>query len=627
MLFKGIRTLLVSASGFRGGKLLFEDAERLFFGQLSDQRRDGEYLERSVHMRTKKKMVRREPDRWVVEGRSHSTYMTLPSNNEEALRGVRAHETIVDERNTFDGEVVQKVIRPMMNVGQRFRKTAGSGISNKMFQVSTIDYTFRDWYPEIDHAWNLARREYEAQRARKHGDWKEYERLLEENDSELKTASFAISQIDYTDLLIPDMVHTDRGSFKVDYPLPDDLDVEDVLAWDERDKTSYWYTYPVDKHGLEEPLRNGTMDEELWMAEQRNIFIATSGNVYPFDLIQKQSERPIYREGEIKGYEGFDEFFAPAMYECGDPCVMGVDYARENDEFAVVVIRLGELAEGEFDPTVQTLDEEGRPCLGETSWNHVIWAESWKKWTAAQAAELIRDFKKRYNLVAVAEENRRAIGMDKGGGGTAVRDNLAQPKPPVTDGIPDPYWEEPVKIFDPEDDDYAHYSSQNKPGKYWGGLELIKATNQSNLEATMGSKALLQQAKLFIAFWQPDSRWAVDLGLASAGGKADPGNPDVLKWKVGYNGIRRLKAQLVRVQTKVTETNVIRFVMPGDREREEGKKDLYSAFIYAAHMARQHLVALTKDQGPPQVKPILVNIGGAKSRDDIRSYRRIGWRP
>ena len=70
-LYSRRRDLVVSASGFRGGKLLFEDIKRLVNGELSDQRLPGPYLANSS--RNGKKVVRQEPDRWIVDWASFST--------------------------------------------------------------------------------------------------------------------------------------------------------------------------------------------------------------------------------------------------------------------------------------------------------------------------------------------------------------------------------------------------------------------------------------------------------------------------------------------------------------------------------------------------------------------------
>ena len=626
LLFKNVNTLTLSASGFRGGKELFKDAARLVEGQLKSQDLPGAFMLAAVKS---PKVIAKDPSKWDMIFRSGGTYSTAPTNNPDQLRGLRANEVQVDERNTFPGEVVQKIIRPMLNVGQDFKRAASGGDRNKIYQISTIDFTVRDWYPELQVAESLQKREYDAWKARKAGDWDEYDRLMGENEGQLRTASFSYTRVDYTDLLIPEVVATMDGErrYRVNFPMEPGVQREDILRYDEQDGQSFWYTYPVDKKGLEEPLRSGTVDPEIWLAEQRNTFIASSGNVFDYELIQRISERPVWqakdapksRRRKVDDEDddrSKEEYYAPILHSCGDPCVLGIDVARESDETAFVVFRLGELAEGDFDPLLPQVDAKGRPVLGKTTWNHICWAESWKQLQADRAAEIARDLYERYNIIATLDVGGMA--MDKRGGGSAVRDSLGNPKPLVEDGVVDPNWswDKTLKMYDPEDLDggFGHYSAE-KPNDpmYWGGLRLIASTNQDNVDWTYGTRALMQQKKLYLGFWQPPSRWAFEKGLLTAGGEADKLNPEYQKWLVGYNGIRRLKTQLLRLQTKVSEQGTIRFVMPGERTKEEGKKDLWAAMIYGFSLVRQYRLSLTKEEAPaPMVAPVIVTMNPAQ---------------
>lgn len=634
-LHKNSTTLILSASGFRGGKLLFDDIEKLYHGELRSQSPQAGFLRRSVDSQTIKKIISRQPDMWSLKHKSHSRTMTVPTNKADTMRGIRATNLLVDERNTFDGEVVQKVVRPMTNVGSDFRKAAKGSENNKIFQVSTIDYTFRDWHPEIQAQLTLAEREFEAQKARKEGNWPLYEELMALDKGALRNSSFSFSRFDYTDLIIPLKFRGLNGNeYEVDPPLPEGIEYEDVVKWDYRDECDYFYLYPVEKDTLEGPFLNGTVDEDLWLAEQRNVFISASGNVYPHDLIVKASDRPIYEAGKIPDYPELEEdFYCPILYTCGDPCVIGVDYAREADDTGIVVIRLGPLGKGSFDPTLMGRDSEGRITLGKTTWSNVVWAESHSKMSAPKIAERIRNLKTRYNIINVPGIGG-GIGMDKGGGGSAVRDELAMPKPPLIDGYPDPAWTPPVRIFDPAEEDYAHFSNMPDKDNYWGGLEMIKANNQLNLEATMSSKTMLQKQQLYIGYYESPSRWAEKFGITNSSGGPDTSHPLYYSLLEGYQGVNKLKSQLVRVQSKVSESGVIRFFVPGRKQTEDamasGKKDLYSAFIYACRMARHHLVGLTKDQDQnkvPQVQPIALQIGSDRrgKGKNGRGWTSVGW--
>jgi hypothetical protein len=627
VLYKDIAILTLSASGFRGGKELFKDAERMFLGQLKSQELPGDYLRASI---ARQRIIEKDPSIWTIALKSHSRYSTAPTNNPDQLRGLRANEVQLDERAFIDGMIPHKIIRPMLMVGMDFRRAAQGGDRNKMYQISTIDFTIRDWWNELQVAARDQKDEYNAWKARKEGDWQEYDRLHEENEGRLKTLSFSYTRIDYTDLLIPEFIVDDDQDmrYRVEYPREKNIEREDILRYDELDKVAYWYTYPVDKKGLEEPLRSGTVDPEIWKAEQRNIPISGSGNVFDHELIQKISERPIStgkKKRKEENEETDDEFYAPVMYSCGDPCVLGVDVARESDETTFVVIRLGEMAEGEFNPFIEKLDSKGRPMLGNTEWNHICWAESHRQMESTDAANKMRDIYERYNIVFTIPTaitlGIGGIAMDQKGGGSAIRDELGNPKPPLVNGAAKDgwVWDDVLKMYDPSDTKgFGHYSALNKPDKYWGGLRLINAQNADNMEWTFGARALMQVKKLYIAFWMPPSRWAWEKGLLNGAGEPDRVSPEFQKWVVGYEGIRRLKMQLLRLQTKVTESGAMKFVAPGDRTKEEGKKDLWAAMIYAVSLARMHLNEKTKESNiAPMVAPLILYTGSDGGMADV----------
>lgn len=133
--------------------------------------------------------------------------------------------------------------------------------------------------------------------------------------------------------------------------------------------------------------------------------------------------------------------------------------AREQDETAFVVIRMGQLATGEFRPFNPKLDKQGRPCFGKTDFNHVCWAESHRRMPAGDVADRVRELMKRFNIKSTY--GLPTLGMDKRGGGAAVRDELANPRPPVVNGVPDPTWswDTMLKVYDPTDEDYMHYQA------------------------------------------------------------------------------------------------------------------------------------------------------------------------
>jgi hypothetical protein len=634
LLHKGLDTLVVSASGFRGGKLLLEDARRLVQGELRSQKLPAPYLMKSLKT---PKVIRQEPDRWMIPWTSFSQVMTVPSNNAEAMRGIRARKAVIDEFNFFDHDTVTTVIIPMMNVSGEFEKVARGGEGNALYKTSTIDYTFRPAWKEIDTMRRTAKRQWEVMTALlDHNDHAAYDRGMAENKNELVKSSLQYSRFDYTDLLLPTEITDGEESYEVHYPMPPNLVREDLVKWDDRDQVHYWYLYPVSKATLEEPLLNGTMDEDLWLAENRNVFIEASGSVYPDLLVKKASEMPIYQPGDIEGLQ--EEFLPPVMLTCGDVCVVGVDYAREKDDFAIVVFRLGPLSDGPFVPEGYP-DAKGRTCYGQTQWSSVIWAESWPHTTADQAATKMRDLMSRFNIIngttlsaAIGPNGPGGIGMDARGGGLAVRDELGNPKAPtLANGLPDPAWKEPVKLYDPHDESFGHYAAFDDPDKYWSGLRLLTPPNAENWEWTRYTKAAMEQGLMYIGYYEAPGTWAARMGITTATGQKDQNNDLYTRWLIGYNAIRKLKSQLVRLQTEMTPSGLIRVTMPGKKGTEEGKKDLYSAFIYGWHMAREHLVNATReDPALHDVQPVMVQMGGGGRGGNgygggYSPLARIGW--
>ncbi|MBU8921758.1 MAG: hypothetical protein KOO63_08060, partial [Bacteroidales bacterium] len=215
--------------------MILKDSERLIMGRLGSQKLPAHFARKSIqHVKT----IKHEPDMWYIDFTSNSTVFTLPTNNEEAVRGARANILVIDERNTFDGEAIETVYRPFLAVGQDFENPAEGASGNQTFFVGTIDYSYRDWYKGIMAVKDIAHLEYEQQRALMTQDWETYDALQRRHGHQLRGASVCFMRFDYTDLLIP----TKIGKYKVNYPGA--RQGRDVL-WDDRDQKDYIYTYPV----------------------------------------------------------------------------------------------------------------------------------------------------------------------------------------------------------------------------------------------------------------------------------------------------------------------------------------------------------------------------------------------
>jgi len=562
-LFCSISTLVASASRFRGGKMVLKDSERLIRGQLKNQRLPGQWVQAASN--SGPRTIRREPDMWTIEFKTHSSVFTIPTNNDESVLGLRANTLVIDERNTFDGMAIQKTYLPFLNVGTDFENPALGSEGNQVFYIGTIDYTYRDWYPQIQSVRSLSEIQYDIHQAMIQGDWEQYDRLNDEHGRTMADFSGSYTRFDYTDLLIPLYIN----NYRVHYP---GASRPKSIKWDERDQRDLIYSYPVNKKQLEGELDKGLVDFETWAAEQRNVFIYASGSVYSPKLIEKATG-PVYtmEEERARGWK-MDEtgrrYVPPVLYKCSDPCFLGVDVARTSDFSAFVVIRLGY---GNPDLFSKPKEYDLKSDSGTSTWANVIWAEQHQKMTIKEVSDTIRSLRQRYNIITM--ENVPGITIDARGGGTVVRDELASPVPDQLEGgIPDPAWKMPQRIFDPNDDEYKHLASEEGN---WNGLELLWTSDQINQELVGFSRAQMEASRLYLGqYLAPTLR-------------DDPDN----KLAVGYRGVQTLKNQLLRIQANPTPSgNSTRYQMPGDPKKLENKKDLFSAFLYACHSLRKYNV-------------------------------------
>jgi len=586
LLYRNIDTLVASASRFRGGKKVLQDTSRLFRGSLRNQKRIPKWG--AVSLVHYPRTLKKEADMWSLELHSNSQVYTVPTNTEETVRGLRATTLILDERNTFDGDAIQNVFIPFMIVGTDFDKPASGSNTNQIFSIGTIDYTFRDWYKEIVAAQDRAKIEYELHKALMQQDWGLYDSIKQKHGARMETSSLYYARYDYTDLLIPTVI----GNYKVNYPGAKE---GSNVTYDYRDKISYIYTYPVEKALIENTLDEGLADSESWLAEHRNQFISATGEVFNIDLVERVTG-PIFtnqEEVESKWKESIkndERYLPPVLYECSDPCILGVDVARTSDFTAFVVIRWGEGYPNQYKHSKYNL----RNHCGFSTFSNVIWAEQHQKMTAKEVASKIREFRLRYNIVG--SRSVQGIYMDARGGGTAIRDELAIPSPDIDEeGNINPDWIQPEKIFDPEDKDTRLGKDLLFEEHAWPGLKLLWTTDQFNHESVGFARAQMQVNRLYIGSWLP---------VLMREDKSE-------KMHAGYLGVQTLKKQLLRIQAHAT-ANSFKYVMPGDPNKIENHKDMFFAFIYAAASLKEWLISVeNRDTARiPEAYGTIVHMGG-----------------
>lgn len=304
------------------------------------------------------------------------------------------------------------------------------------------------------------------------------------------------------------------------------------------------------------------------------MFIRADGNVYPYDLIEKVIGPIFVASEERKRKWDLEEegtrYLPPILYECTDPCVLGVDTARTQDFSAFVIIRMGSMPDqffGEIN-TEYILQKH----MGPSPFNNVIWAEQHQQMTAKEVANKVRELRARYNIVAT--RNCAGIAMDARGGGVTVRDELVNPSAVLDDetGLPVPGWQPPQKVFDPEDKDPRLGVEMLAQPNAWFGLRLLYTTDVMNQEFVGFSKAQMQNGKLYIG----NSKSAKMVRDPSSG------------MYPGLVGLDVLKHQLLRIQAVSSPSGKsIQYVMPGDPSKIENKRDMLFAFLYACYALRE----------------------------------------
>jgi len=623
-MFSKRKMVTLSATGFRGGQLIFEDAVKWMSGGWPSQTPKIGFVARGM---ANENLIRRAQNYWQLDYESGSSDLTVPTNDPDKLRGIRGHVLKVDEADTVDWRLVSEVAEKFLNVGDDFEHGGERSQTNRVIYTSTISFANRPFQEAIRAARHSIQRDIDASKAQRDGDWDRYEELSREGLGAQQFIKF-----DYTDTMVTERIKTRDGRRMRVKQYPNDKMslYHDVggIPFSERHPSggmnkrgapiNYYRTYPVQKSKLEEGLFNGTVEEGIWLAEERNLTESAVGDVYSWELVAKASCEGEYSLRKYRnmpeewkaacGGEALD-YTPPLLWECRDPCVIGVDYARENDFAAFVVIRIGPCAEGEYSYLTHH---------GNTRWCNVIWAEQHGNATHYEVAEKIRELMKRYNVVAHYEPWEqdmwkvcRGLGIDMRGGGFGVRDLLAY----INDSV---VPEGSLRIYDPLDKDPRLLAFANDP-QARPMLDAIWPSAELNDRMVSFTVAQMEQGMLYVAKW-------LDKSQRLRGHR---------ELDIGYDGVLGLIWQLRRLRQEQKST-WRHFFVEGDKDNPTNKKDYWAAFIYAAKQARAHIIRQQRiDETPPPMGAVVTQIGAGKgsvhgraqgARDDFqrfRGYRRL----
>ena len=337
--------------------------------------------------------------------------------------------------------------------------------------------------------------------------------------------------------------------------------------WEEIYKEYAIFQLPYDqmpKGFLDAPVvatHKAMMPPVIFGHEYECKFSKDTNGFFPRSLIEEAS--PGLSEVQAGGFEVHYELY-------GDPnaqYVMGLDPARWNDNFGLVVLKL---------------TPDGAQVVYVDSWNKAKWQDSIKK---------IRDVLRRF-------PNTIYIACDKGGGGDTVQELLANAKMLKED-------EKPIIEIDPSDEykaipnalrilEMVNFHTWAAPANHAMKSDIIlkRLLFPGRLDE---DEVFEQQAKRVKADGTPfdtddpeDIEWLEYLTDLLHGTENDQG--DILTFGA-YKEMGLLVDELCTIVQTVTEKGTEQFGLPKLSDQPEGldvrRRDRYSALLLAAHAARQ----------------------------------------
>jgi hypothetical protein len=509
-----LRILAIGAGGFRQGKLILEEAEKIIKGDCDGQIRDNFVYNMidSSQRRSSSSVIKKDPDLWKIPFKNGSVIATAPvGTSGDAIRGFRANVVQIDERKDLKKEIKERVIKPFGIVDYNV-VSEQSEYDNKNIDSGTLQYEEDDYTKELE----------------------EYKRLIKNGSEDHLVIKFV-----YADAF-------DTAKQGEDYAYFSEWFQERLKFW------SVPYKIKVDD--IERELDKITTDIESWRAEYLCEPMRATGDYYSFDLIKGAINKLVINDVkfmELENSDGVTQYLRPRV-TCDDPCILGVDCAREHDMTAFSIMRVGPMSEKDWDPISQE---------GKTQFCNIVWAYAAYNMHDEDAAILIYQLLDKFNIKIVA--------LDKRGGGSGVRDQLYHVvhDGKVVDEKGNP--KEVEVLFDPSDDDEGGIATLLRGSKkeMLSGNDRLRLLTYTDEDNTTVNRSIRNAMGSNIFYFAAGDE------MIETGGDIDEIN--MLKSTMDF--INAIPRQFRMIETKPTK-HWLQFAVPNP---ENNHKDLYSATIYA----------------------------------------------
>ena len=524
VLVPGIRIIALGAEGFRQGKLILEECERIIRCDLDGQDQSG-FVANMIDYggrRSFGSVIKKDPDLWKIPFLNRSQIATAPlgaNQGGEAIRGFRAHITQIDERKSLEKAVKDQVIRPFSIVGLNVVSEIQE-FQNRNIDSGTLQYESDDFTQE----------------------YQEYLRLIREGSEDYLVIKFCYA--DAFDIAAEDEKHKYNSQYF-------------------NNKLKFWsvpYNIRVDE--IERELSKLTVDMDSWKAEYLCEAMSSTGDYYPFPLMQSVSRKKVIDDFDPNDPSSINkiledntvlQYLHPKL-SCEDPCILGVDTAREHDLCAFTVLRLGQLSKKAWNPILQE---------GKTRYSNIIWSYMEQGMRDPEIALLIYKLLGMFNVVGVA--------LDQRGGGSSVRDQLYY--------VVQEKKVDAQVLYDPNDNDEHGIATllRGKMGTMESQNNRLRLVHYTDEENTMVNRSL-RTAMLEEKFYFSGGTEKV---------------PEELQAIQAF--INVAPKQFRMIQTEPTR-NWLRFVTPNP---DLYYKDLFSATVYAWGEAMKFLVEENKPKPIP----------------------------